>query len=763
MKRMILILAGVLLAMLIIGAGVGVLAVIMTYPKLPSLDVLTDYRPKMPLRIYTADGVLIGEFGEERRAFTPINQVPDLMKKAILAAEDERFYQHGGIDYVGVARAAVYNVLGSAQSGASTITMQVARNFFLSREKTYTRKFNEALLAFKIEHNLSKDQILELYFNQIYLGQRAYGFTVAAQTYFKKPLKDLTIAEIAMLAGLPKAPTSFNPVANPKRAKLRQLYVLRRMHELGFIDDAQYAQAQNEPLDVRKASSEYAVRAEYVAEMARQTIVNKYKDGAYTQGLQVYTTIDSKKQKAAYDAVRQGVLNYDIRRGYRGPEGFIDLNQLPDQDEDTLDTALEDSKASDDLLPAVVLEASNKSIRAYVKNGEFITISDEGLRFAQKMLSDKITPASRIRPGSIIRVQNTAKGWRILQIPLVESAFISVDPKNGAIKALVGGFDFQQNNFNHVTQAWRQPGSSFKPFIYSAALEKGITPSTIVNDAPLTIEVGGQRWQPKNYGGGFAGPMTVRQALMQSRNLASIRILQSIGPAYAQQFITRFGFDPKQHPAYLTMALGAGSVTPLQMAEAYSVFANTGFYVPSYFIDRIEDSRGQLLAQTQPFVAGENAKRTLDPRNSYIMNDMMHDVASRGTGAKSNALGRNDLAGKTGTTNDSKDAWFAGFQPSLVAVVWMGYDQPRSLGSSETGGGIALPIWISYMARALEGVPPMKYERPPGIADLGQGELSLQEHQKPDVPIDNRSSDDIAVAPGAGTNTPTDNIKELLF
>jgi penicillin-binding protein 1A len=763
-KKIVFLCLGSLLALLIIVVGIGTLAVVMTYPKLPSLEVLTDYRPKMPLRIYTADGVLIGEFGEERRLFTPIDQVPEMMKKAILAAEDERFYQHGGIDYVGVARAAIYNAIGSAQSGASTITMQVARNFFLSREKTYTRKFNEALLAFKIEHNLSKDQILELYFNQIYLGQRAYGFTMAAQTYFNKPLNTLTIAEMAMLAGLPKAPASFNPIANPKRAKLRQLYVLRRMHELGFIDDTQYTDAQSAFLDAKKTRLEYAVHAEYVAEMVRQTLFSKYKEEAYTKGFQVYTTIDSKKQNAAYEAVREGVMNYDYRKGYRGAEGFIDLTKLPNQEEDTLDAALEENPTSGELLPAVILQVLPDAVRAYVKNRETITIAGDGLRFAQKMLSEKITPATRLRPGSIIRVKLTDKGWRILQIPQVESAFVSIDPKNGAIKALVGGFDFHQNNFNHVIQAWRQPGSSFKPFIYSAALEKGITPSTLINDAPISIDpgqVGGQRWEPKNYGGGFSGPISVRQALIQSKNLVSIRLLQAITPAFAQHYITRFGFNTKNHPAYLTMALGAGSVTPLQMAEAYAVFANTGYYVPSYFIDKIEDSRGRLLAQTQPFVAGDNAKRTLDPRNAYIMNSMMRDVASRGTAAKSNILGRNDLAGKTGTTNDFKDAWFAGYQPSLVAVVWMGYDHPRSLGTGETGGGVSLPIWINYMAKALRGVPAMTYQEPEGLVTLGNGEVYLKEHTHTVIPINNRAKDSGATPPQE--QQPVENIKELLF
>lgn len=721
MKKFILLLIGFLFAGLIIIGGGVIIAIIITYPKLPSVDALTDYRPKIPLRIYTQDKVLIGEFGTERRLFTPIDQVPDMMKKAILAAEDERFYEHGGIDYIAIFRAAFYNVIGTTHSGAGTITMQVARNFFLTREKTYTRKFNEALLSFKIEHNLSKNEILEIYFNQIYLGQRAYGFTMAAQHYFNKSLDELTIAEMAMLAGLPKAPASFNPIVNPKRAKMRQLYILRRMHSLGYIDETQYAEAQNAPLRLYKSFQEYPVHAEYVAEMVRQTMYNRYQEEAYTQGFQVYTTVDSKQQKAAYEAVRLGILQYDARKGYRGAEGFIDLRRLPNSDEDTLDRALEETPTSGDLLPAVILEVSSQAIRAHVKNQETILIKGQGLQFVQKMLSDKLAPTVRLQPGSIIRVRLIGQDWHITQIPQVEGTLVSLEPQNGAIKALVGGFDFNLNHFNHATQAWRQPGSSFKPFIYSAALEKGISPHHIFDDAPIDIDpglVGGQRWQPKNFDGRFNGPMTVRQALMRSRNLVSIRILQTITPSYAQEFLSRFGFNPKHHPAYLTMALGAGSVTPLQMAEAYAVFANTGYYTPAYFIDRIEDNKGRILAKTEPFVAGVNAKRTLDPRNAYLMNALLHDVAAHGTGAKSNILGRNDLAGKTGTTNESKDTWFAGYQPSLVAVVWMGYDQPRTLGTSETGGGLSLPIWINYMATALKNVPPMYYQAPEGVEHL---------------------------------------------
>ncbi len=763
-KKIIISLLVLFFGITIIGISLAALAVIVTYPKLPPLNALTDYKPKIPLRIFSEDKVLIGEFGEERRAFVPINQVPPMMINALLAAEDERFYQHGGIDYLGVLRAIVGNVLsGHSQSGASTITMQVAKNFYLSNEKTYTRKFNEALLAFKIEHNLSKDQILELYINQIYLGQRAYGFSSAAQTYFGKNLKDLTVAEFAMLAGLPKAPSAYNPIVNPKRATLRQMYVLRRMAELNFIDAAQYKAAQTERLVFSRNSQQFPVHAEYVAEMVRQMMFKKYQEATYTQGFQVFTTINSQAQNDAYSALRNGILDYDNRHGYRGPEGFIDAALLANQIDEQLDEALNNIKEADDLRPAVVLSSNSKEVNAYLQGGEKITIQGEGLRFARSALSDKNTPANRIRPGAIIRVNATEKGWAIKQLPDVEGAIVAMNPQSGAIRALVGGFDFNHNNFNHVTQAWRQPGSSFKPFVYSASLERGVTPATMINDAPLVIEVGGQRWEPKNYDGRFRGMTSVRKALTLSTNLVSVRILQAIGADYAQQHLTRFGFDPKQHPAYLTMALGAGSVTPLQLAEGYSVFANTGYRVRSYFIDRIEDARGKVLAQTQPEVAGKNAPRTLDARNAFIMNSMMGDVIKMGTATKAKVLGRNDLAGKTGTTNDAYDAWFAGYQAQLVTITWIGFDQPKSLGARETGGGAALPIWVNFMGKALKDIPESPWVMPDGVtsrtSDTERGPITeyfYQEFQStnPQLGLSGGSETEVA---------PIDEIKEQLF
>lgn len=693
-------------------------AAAVVYPTLPSLEVLTDYKPKIPLRVFSADGKLIGEFGEERRAVVAIGSVPQPMVNAILAAEDERFFQHGGVDYIGVARAALSNFFsGGVRQGASTITMQVARNFFLSREKTATRKFNEMLLAFKIESNLSKEQILELYVNQIYLGQRAYGFASAAQIYFGKPLDRLSLAEYAMLAGLPKAPSRFNPVANPKRARLRQQYVLRRMRDLQMITDAQHAAADKEQLAIKRDLNEFAVRAEFFAEMVRQAVVERYQDEAYTRGINVYTTLLSEHQAAAYTALRRGVLDYDRRNGYRGPEGFANLP--PKATEEFLEDAMQESQESDDIFPAIVLDVTPKSIRAYRKGGESIDIGEEGLKFAARMLGEKANPGQRIRRGAIVRVQKDEKGrWAIVQLPEVESAFVAADPRDGAIRSLVGGFDFNRNQYNHVTQALRQPGSSFKPFVYSAALEKGFTAATVINDAPLTFtatQTGSEPWEPKNYDGKFDGPMSLRTALVRSKNVVSVRIVQAITPQYAQDYITRFGFDPKLHPPYLTIALGAGNVSPMQMAGAYSIFANGGYRVAPYFIERIEDSRGKVLFSAKPVRAGEGAERVIDARNAFIMTSIMRDVVRGGTAARAMKLGRNDLAGKTGTTNDFIDAWFCGFNSGLVGVAWIGFDQPRTLGRNVTGGSAALPIWMGYMGVVLKGVPEQPFAPPDGI------------------------------------------------
>ncbi len=694
-----------------------VVAAIITYPTLPSLEALTDYRPKMPLRIYSADGVLIGEFGEERRELVKIEDVPVLMKKAILAAEDDRFYEHGGVDYHGVFRAAISNFTsGVVKQGASTITMQVARNFFLSKEKTLTRKFNEMLLAFKIEHNLTKDEILQLYINHIYLGQRAYGFGAAAQAYYSKPLSQLSLAEMAMLAGLPKAPGAYNPVVNPKRAKLRQEYILRRMRDLGYIGKEEFEGAVKAPLQTKQTAyhQELSIHAGYVAEMVRQEMYDRFQEDIYTQGYSVYTTIRSNDQTAAYTALRKGALEYDQRHGYRGPEGYVDLKK--NNTDDLLEDALQDVQASDDLLPAIVKTVSPKTLTAYVKGGQLADIQGAGLRFALQTLGDRTSLNRRLRPGSLIRVRKNEKGnWEITQIPQVEAAFVSANPRDGAVYALIGGFDFNRTQFNHVTQAWRQPGSSFKPFVYSAALEKGFTPASIINDAPLVIDpiqTGGEPWEPKNFDGDFEGPMRMRQALTKSKNLVSIRILQSIGLDYAQDYVTKFGFEKEKVGPYLTMALGAVSVTPWQMAGAYSVFANGGYRVTPYLVQRIEDGQGNIISQATPVEAGKGAEQVLDVRNAFTMVNMMQDVVKHGTAIRAMSLGRQDMAGKTGTTSDSMDAWFCGFHPTVVAVAWIGYDTPHSLGEKETGGGAALPIWIDYMGTILKSTPEFEYSVP---------------------------------------------------
>ncbi|MGA9394318.1 MAG: penicillin-binding protein 1A [Azonexus sp.] len=710
------------------GIAIVMIVLALAYPNLPSLESVTDYRPKIPLRVYTADGYLIGEFGEERRAVISIQEVPAVMKQAILAAEDDRFYQHSGVDYIGILRAALANLVGGGKrQGASTITQQVARNFFLSGEKTYTRKLYEALLSFKIESNLTKDQILELYINQIFLGQRAYGFAAASQIYFGKPLKDISIAEAAMLAGLPKAPSAYNPIINPKRAKIRQQYVLRRLRELGNISDTQYEDALKEPLVVKRELAEYAVHAEYVAEMARQIAAESFPEEVYSRGLKVYTTLNKAEQEAAYASLRRGVMDYDRRHGHRGAESYIDMQKITSDQDEAIDEALQDIHDAGDLLPALVLSADAKQIRAYRKGGEIVTLSGDAIKFAAAMLDDKAPPNKRIKRGAIIRLQKNDKGdWQISQLPEVESAFVAVDPKTGGIRALVGGFDFNRNKFNHVTQAWRQPGSSFKPFIYSAALEKGFNPNTMIDDEPIVIsasQTGSQAWEPHNYDGKYDGPMQMRTALAKSKNMVSIRILQSIGPRYAQDYASRFGFDPEKHPPYLTMALGAGSVTPWQMATAYSVFANGGFLIKPYIVSEIRDEKNNVLARAAPVPAGEGPSvRAIDPRNAFLMDGMLRDVTIFGTAAKASvALKRRDLAGKTGTTNEYVDAWFCGYQMTNAACAWIGFDQPKKLGNKETGGAAALPIWIGYMSRALKDVPIKTPEVPDAIVAVGSG------------------------------------------
>ena len=741
--------------MLFLAVGLAV-----AYPNLPDISDLSDYRPKLPLRVYSADDVVIGEFGEERRNLTPIKDIPQVMKDAVLAVEDARFYQHNGVDYLGVIRAGLANVNRSKSQGASTITMQVARNAYLSAEKSYTRKIYEILLTFKLEHLLSKDQILEIYMNQIFLGNRAYGFAAASEAYFGQPLKNITIGQAAMLAGLPKAPSAYNPIVNPTRARSRQLYIIERMELNGFINAQQANAAKDEVLVVKSGRDAGRVHAEYVAEMVRQLVYSQYGDETYTRGLNVYTTLNAADQTVAYKALRKGIMDFERRQIYRGPEKFIDLPANPQETEDAIDDALADNPDNGDVMSAVVLEASPKRILAMRQNSETVEITGEGLKPAQSGLAAKAGPNIKIRRGALIRVAKTPKNtWEITQLPEVEGAFIAMDPRDGSVRALVGGFDFAKNKFNHVTQAWRQPGSSFKPFIYSAALEKGFTPATVVNDAPLFFDAsvtGGQPWEPKNYDGGFEGPMSVRTALKKSKNLVSIRILQSIGAKYGQEWVTNFGFDAEKHPAYLTMALGAGSVTPMQMVTGYSVFANGGYRVNPYLVTKITDQRGRVLLESTPPSLNESM-RGIPARNAFIMDSLLQEVARSGTAARAQAmLKRPDIFGKTGTTNDSIDTWFVGFQPTLAAAVWMGYDTPKKLGDRETGGGLSLPIWINFMDSALKGVPVTEYPAPEGVVSVN-GEWYYNEYAKGS----GISSVGMQADPAAGATPAQDAIKIL--
>jgi penicillin-binding protein 1A len=724
---------GAVLAIVAAAATIGGVALAVAYPNLPDISDLSDYRPKLPLRVYSVEGVLIGEFGEERRNLTPIDQIPKVMKDAVLAIEDARFYSHGGVDYRGLLRAALANLGRVKSQGASTITMQVARNVYLSSEKTFTRKLYEVLLTFKLEHLLTKDQILEIYMNQIFLGNRAYGFAAASDAYFGKPMKDLTIAEAAMLAGLPKAPSAYNPITNPARARARQLYIIERMEENGFITAEEAAAAKKQELKIRSGLPMLSVHAEYIAETVRQLVYAQYGDETYTRGLNVFTTVKAKQQEAAYKVLRKGIMDYEKRQIYRGPEEFVELPADPKQLDDAIDDALAEHPDNGDVMAAVVLEAGPKKIVAVRGTGERFEIVAEGLRPAQSGLSEKAPPKIKIRRGAVIRVMKTPKDtWEITQLPEVEGAFIALDPRDGAIHAMVGGFDFNKNKFNHATQAWRQPGSAFKPFIYSASLEKGFTPTTVVNDGPLFFDAGvtgGQPWEPKNYDGKFEGPMPLHTALAKSKNMVSIRVLQAVGTQNAQDWVARFGFDAEKHPPYLTMALGAGSVTPMQMATAYSVFANGGYRINPWLVTKITDQKGKVLVESQPPLPNESV-RAVDARNAFIMSRLLQEITRAGTAAKAQAmLKRPDLYGKTGTTNDAIDTWFAGYHPTLAAVVWMGYDTPKSLGDRETGGGLSLPIWISFMETALKGVSVMEPTAPEGVVNVG-GEWYYEEYAR---------------------------------
>jgi penicillin-binding protein 1A len=686
-------------------AAIGMLALLLSiavlYPQLPDTRGLAHYQPKQPLRVYTADGVEIGGFGNEKRQYLPFAQIPKLMRDSLLAVEDSRFYDHPGIDVVGVLRAVVANLTGGRTQGASTITQQVARTFFLTREKTISRKLKEAMLSLKIEHELSKDQILELYMNQIYLGARAYGFAEAAQTYFGKPLSELSAAECAMLAGLPQNPSNVNPIRNPERARARQLVALMRMHSQGVLNDGQYEAAKAEKLSVR-SPGEMDVHAEFVAEMARAQVFARYGDAAYSTGMKVITTLRAKEQEAAYKAVRKTLIDRELQQAWRGPEDHEDLDGNLEDSDPAVAQALAEYNDDEVLKIAIVTDASPKRVTAVLASGEVINISGKGLRQAQAGLSSKASNKLKISRGSVVRLLQLGKDWTITQWPEAESALVALNPHDGEVHALVGGFDFRANQFNHATQGWRQPGSSYKPFLYAAAMENGVMPETIINDAPLT---GLGDWNPQNADGSADGPITLREALARSKNLVSIRLVQLMGPDAAREWTGHYGFDVDKQPNNLTLALGAGSTTPLQLASAYAVIANGGLKVTPVVIKRITDAEGKAVFEAPPALMDET-QRVIPARNAFMTASLLQEVARSGTAARAQAqLKRPDLYGKTGTTNDVVDAWFAGFQPNLVAVVWVGYDKPQSLGGHSSGASLALPTWIQFMATALSHEP----------------------------------------------------------
>ena len=695
---------------------------------LPELDEITHYQPRQPLEILTRDGIELAQFGSERRRFVAIGDFPKILQQALISTEDADFYSHSGVSLKGIARAFFENLLHRRKQGASTITQQVARNFFLSRKQSYSRKFAEALLALKIERALTKDQILELYMNQIYLGQHAYGFEAASLTYFGKPSKQLTPAEAAMLAGLPKNPGGADPVSHFELAHARQQFVLSRMHDTGAIDDAEYAAAKAQPLKIVGKWSP-PVSAEYLAEMVRQTVVQRFGEAAYSQGLKVTTSLIAADQDAARAAVRRGVIDFDRRQAYRGPE---DNEELPADDTDiaaAAAAALHDHPDDDDLRVAVVTHASPKEVVAILASGETLHLSGDALRGVQAGLKASAPDDIAIDRGAIIRVVRTTPDqgykseWRVSQWPDAESALVSLDTATGQIRALVGGFDFSHSQFNHVTSAWRQPGSSFKPFIYSAALEHALQPASLVNDAPIEIDdalTGGKHWDPKDDDNHFDGPMTLREALAKSKNLVSIRIVQMLGVNTVRQWASQFGFAPDKHPDNLTIALGAGSVTPMQMARAYAAFANGGYGVMPRYIEKITDAQGKVLFQAPDLPAAPaEDQRIIPARNAFVVASLLNEVARTGTGAKAQAtLKRTDIYGKTGTTNDSVDTWFAGFQPRIATVVWMGRDDNTSMGSREFGATLALPIWIDYMRQAIKAEPVATLPTPPGVQDV---------------------------------------------
>jgi penicillin-binding protein 1A len=740
-------------------------------PDLPSAQELREVHLQTPLRVFSADKHLIAEFGEKRRHPVLIDDVPELMKQAFIASEDDRFYEHPGVDWMSMARAAIELVqTGEKRQGGSTITMQVARNFYLSPEKTYERKIKEIVLAVKIEQELSKDAILELYLNKIFLGHRAYGVGAAAEVYYGATLEELTLGQIAMIAGLPKAPSNSNPITNPAAAEGRREYVLSRMLKLGFIDKAAHDDALKETVATTVHGLRTEVNAPYVAEMVRAYLLENYPEDAYTAGYRVFTTLDSNKQEAANSALQSSLLAYDRRHGYRGAEQHYEMSGDQAFNGSELLQAYVDIGS---LRAAFVIDVTETSAQVLTANGEKLLIPWEGIKWARKYLShDSYGAAPKLatdvlRVGDVIRIEwraplvtragNGAKPntpdptghWGLSQIPSVEGALVSLKVSDGAIEALVGGFDFKKSKFNRVVQALRQPGSNFKPFIYSAALENGFTAAKFVNDAPIVFDAPGleNAWRPENYSGKYYGPTPLRTALAHSRNLVSIRLLRAMGVKTAVEHIKRFGFDVSRLPKNLSLSLGSGAVTPLELVSAYAVLANGGYQINPYFIERIETEDGDVVMEADPARVcrncdesdydgdnepvdiaalikqaqtgpGHAASRTLDAGNAWIMNSMMRDVIRIGTGRRALQLKRNDIAGKTGTTNEQKDAWFSGFNGDIATTVWVGFDDSKPLGRAETGASAALPMWIDYMRTALAGTPESTMERPPGLVTV---------------------------------------------
>ena len=772
----------VLLAVLAAAIGVGG-AYWYLSPKLPSAEILRDVRLQVPLRVYTREGELIAEFGEKRRTPLRLDEVPERLIQAFLAGEDDRYFEHPGVDWQGLTRAVVYLIrTGEKGPGGSTITMQVARNFFLTREKTYIRKLNEILLALKIEREFTKEEILELYVNKIFLGHRAYGVGAAAQVYYGRPVTELNLAQLAMIAGLPKAPSRFNPVANPEQGIARRNYVLRRMLEVGYIDQAEHDAARDAPVTAKVHGLTVEVEAPYVAEMVRAHMEETYGEEVYTAGYKVWTTLDGRLQGAANAALRQGLLEYDARHGYRGSERHV----ATEKEAGPPEKALADMADVGGLVPAVVTSVGKSTAVAWARDVGPVDVDFESMEWARPYINENRQgdapkgPGAVVKAGDVIRVRPDEDVWRFAQLPDVEGALVSLDPNDGSIVALTGGFDFYRSKFNRATQAERQPGSSFKPFIYSAALAYGYTPASIINDAPVVFEDPSLKseWRPENYGGKFHGPTPLRTALYKSRNLVSIRLLREIGIDFALDHIARFGIDVERLPHALSLALGSGELTPLEVATAYGVLANGGYAVEPYFIQRVLDGDDQLVFAADPLVVcrdcedeevstaaasttpadGEDAAsapsaatgassglatespdsvrrapRVLEARNAWLMYSLMRDVIRRGTGRKARVLERDDIAGKTGTTNDQYDAWFSGFGPDLVATAWIGFDEFRPLGKRETGASAALPMWIAYMKEALEGVRQREIPPPEGIVtvriDPETGELTSASHE----------------------------------